>query len=80
MKNEQVGTLVEPLGRAFATTRAGPALIVATDVDQQGASRLHGEGLGWSGTIPQHPPSLDHQIVHGHPHLARPCFWVLLRQ
>jgi hypothetical protein len=38
-------------------------LIVATDVDQQGAFRLRGEGL-------------DQQIVHGHPHLAFPCLSV----
>ena len=84
MRNEQGGTLVEPVGRAFASTRA---MLVQVQAGQRRRLRraLRGmcepcESLGWSGTIPQHPPSLDHQIVHGHSHLARPCLWALLRQ
>jgi hypothetical protein len=55
---------------------AGPALIVATNVDQQGARRLRGEGLGRPGTMRKHAPGLNQQIVHGHPHPAFPCLSV----
>jgi hypothetical protein len=41
-----------------------------------GASRLRGEGLGWPGTIREHVPGLNQQVVHGRPHLEFPCLSV----
>jgi hypothetical protein len=52
------------------------AQVSESNVDQQGARRLRGEGLGRPGMMRKHAPGLDQQIVHGHPHLAFPCLSV----
>jgi len=45
---------------------AVPPLIIAANVDQQGAHRLRGEGIGRPGTMRQRSAGLSQQIIHGH--------------